>query len=61
MQCDHFEDLIFVDDKLIAKTEKIMSLKNLYAYVTECVILQISVTSDLRVGDCMGRQVCYVF
>ena len=34
MHCDcfkNFKDLIFVDDKLPAKTAKIMSLKNLYA------------------------------
>ena len=38
MHCDHFEDLIFVDDKLTAKTEKIMSLENLYAYVIIIII-----------------------
>ena len=32
MHCDCFEDLIFVDDKLPAKTAKITSLKNLYVY-----------------------------
>ena len=35
MHCDcfkKFEDLIFVDDKLPAKTAKIMPLENLYAY-----------------------------
>ena len=33
MHCDrfkNFEDLIFMDDKLSAKTAKIMSLENLY-------------------------------
>ena len=34
MHCDCFENLIFVDDKLIAKTANITSLKNLYAYGT---------------------------
>ena len=32
MYCDCFKDLIFVDDKLSAKTAKIMSLKNFYMY-----------------------------
>ena len=32
MHCDCFKDLIFMDDKLLAKTAKITSLENLYAY-----------------------------
>ena len=38
--CKNFEDLIFVDDKLLAKTAKITSLENLYVYgITSVVVI----------------------
>ena len=41
MHCDcfkNYEDLIFVDDKLPAKTAKITSLENLYIYGNRKII-----------------------
>ena len=36
-----FENLIFVDDKLPVKTTKIMSLRNLYAYIHQKELITI--------------------
>ena len=49
MHCKSFEDLIFEDDKLSAKTAKITSLENLYIYGNcDCVGLIKEISTCMR-------------